>query len=158
MDSSFKEISATHVLKLSCAGGFENEPNCGRPLGMRFDRNGYLIVIDAYQGLYKVNVATGIKMWCHATLGHNCAMYKFFTFVSSGDFFQLFPSSMIIGDRAPSFMNDLDIAADGKIYFSDSSLHQRREFVLDILDCRTDGRSPFQMILPHCCILLSIFY
>lgn len=32
---------------------------CGRPLGMRFDKDGYLIVADAYLGLYKINVATG---------------------------------------------------------------------------------------------------
>ena len=51
------------------AGAFEDEPVCGRPLGMRFDRDGYLIVADAYLGLYKVNVATGIQqeylLSCH---------------------------------------------------------------------------------------------
>jgi len=40
-------------------GGYDNEPTCGRPLGMRLDSDGYLIVCDAYLGLYKVNVATG---------------------------------------------------------------------------------------------------
>lgn len=32
---------------------------CGRPLGMRFDRQGALIVADAYLGIFKVNVKTG---------------------------------------------------------------------------------------------------
>ena len=41
------------------AGGYDNEPTCGRPLGMRLDPDGYLIVCDAYLGIYKVNVATG---------------------------------------------------------------------------------------------------
>ena len=40
-------------------GRDEDEPTCGRPLGMRFDKDGYLIVVDAYLGLFKVNVATG---------------------------------------------------------------------------------------------------
>ena len=42
-------------------GRFEDEPTCGRPLGMRLDKNGYLVVVDAYLGLFKVNVATGRK-------------------------------------------------------------------------------------------------
>ena len=36
-----------------------NEDTCGRPLGMRMGKDGLLIVLDAYHGLYKVNVATG---------------------------------------------------------------------------------------------------
>jgi hypothetical protein len=44
----------------SDAGRNEDEPTCGRPLGMRFDKDGYLIVIDTYLGLYKINVATSI--------------------------------------------------------------------------------------------------
>lgn len=35
------------------------EEKCGRPLGMRFDKNRTLNVVDAYHGLYKVNVDTG---------------------------------------------------------------------------------------------------
>ena len=42
-------------------GKFEDEEHCGRPLGMRFDKDGYLVVLDAYLGLFKVNVATGEK-------------------------------------------------------------------------------------------------
>ena len=41
-------------------GRFEDEPTCGRPLGMRLDKEGYLIVVDAYLGLFKVNVVTGM--------------------------------------------------------------------------------------------------
>lgn len=45
--------------KNKTAGGYENETTCGRPLGMRMDKNGFLIVADGYYGLFKVNVATG---------------------------------------------------------------------------------------------------
>ena len=41
------------------SGGYDNEPTCGRPLGMRLDPDGYLIVCDAYLGIFKINVATG---------------------------------------------------------------------------------------------------
>ncbi|XP_045172288.2 adipocyte plasma membrane-associated protein-like isoform X2 [Mercenaria mercenaria] len=77
-------------------GRFEDEPTCGRPLGMRMDKDGYLIVADAYLGLFKVNVATGDKT-------------------------VLWPSSEPINGRRPNFMNDLDIGPDGTIYVSDSS-------------------------------------
>lgn len=77
-------------------GRFEDEPTCGRPLGMRLDKDGYLIVVDAYLGLFKVNVATGDK-----TL--------------------LWPSTAPINGRLPKLLNDLDIGPDGTIYISDSS-------------------------------------
>ena len=41
------------------AGKFEDEPTCGRPLGMRMNEEGYLVVLDAYLGLFQINVATG---------------------------------------------------------------------------------------------------
>ncbi len=34
------------------------EKNCGRPLGLRV-RDGYIYVVDAYLGLFKVNIKTG---------------------------------------------------------------------------------------------------
>lgn len=34
---------------------------CGRPLGLRFDSSGHLLVVDAFTGLWKVNVTTGTK-------------------------------------------------------------------------------------------------
>lgn len=39
---------------------FHQESICGRPLGFQFDQNGNLFVNDAYFGLLKVNVKTGI--------------------------------------------------------------------------------------------------
>lgn len=35
------------------------ESTCGRPLGMRFDSNGNLIVANCYFGIFRVDVDTG---------------------------------------------------------------------------------------------------
>ena len=36
-----------------------NSPRCGRPLGLRFDQRGRLLVADAYLGIHRVNVTSG---------------------------------------------------------------------------------------------------
>lgn len=98
------------------AGNFEDEPTCGRPLGLRFNKDGYLIVADAYLGLYKVDV-------------------------DSGKFEQLISSVQEINGKRPRFLNDLDIASDGTIYLSDSSTKwDRRHNRLAIMESRPDGR------------------
>ena len=40
-------------------GSFDMEDKCGRPKGMKFDKDGHLIVVDSYIGLLKVNTETG---------------------------------------------------------------------------------------------------
>lgn len=47
------------IMSLYVKGSFDDEPICGRPLGMRMDNEGYLVVADAYLGIFKINVATG---------------------------------------------------------------------------------------------------
>lgn len=37
----------------------EHSPKCGRPLGIRFDKDGNLIVSDSYLGIYKVDPISG---------------------------------------------------------------------------------------------------
>lgn len=37
-----------------CSGSWDVN-NCGRPLGIRFDKDGYLIVADSYLGIYRVD-------------------------------------------------------------------------------------------------------
>lgn len=97
-------------------GGFDNEPTCGRPLGMRLDKDGYLIVIDTYLGLYRVNVATG-------------------------DFVQLIPSSLEVNGRPMKFLNDLTIARDGTIYMTDTSAKwDRRHNRYAIFEGEATGR------------------
>lgn len=39
--------------------GIHDEAKCGRPLGLTFDRWGFLIVCDAYYGLHRVDVRSG---------------------------------------------------------------------------------------------------
>ena len=39
-----------------------HEEVCGRPLGLAFDEAGYLLVADAYYGLYRLDVHTGSDM------------------------------------------------------------------------------------------------
>lgn len=40
-------------------GKMKDEHTCGRPLGLRFDNEGRLIVADSYLGLHRVDVKTG---------------------------------------------------------------------------------------------------
>ncbi|CAG5136731.1 unnamed protein product [Candidula unifasciata] len=97
-------------------GGFHNEVTCGRPLGMRMDKIGFLIVIDAYYGLFRVNVVTG-------------------------DYDALYLSSTPINGKPAKFLNDLDIGPDGKIYFTDSSTRwPRNQFGMILLEGIPNGR------------------
>lgn len=110
------ELRVLTKLGVEPCGRFEDEPTCGRPLGMRIDQDGYLIVADAYLGLFKVNVATGDK-----TL--------------------LWPSTAPVNGIEPKFMNDLDIGPDGTIYISDSSNRwDRRHNRYCLFEGETTGR------------------
>ena len=55
-------------------GKFEDEPTCGRPLGMRINKEGYLVVLDAYLGLFQINVATG-EYSCTFVVGEGAQLY-----------------------------------------------------------------------------------
>ena len=66
----------------------------GRPLGMAFDTEGNLIIADAIQGLISIDMNGTIN-----TLSR----------ISNSDNIPL------------NFVDDLDIASDGKVYFSDAS-------------------------------------
>ncbi|XP_001382089.2 adipocyte plasma membrane-associated protein [Monodelphis domestica] len=95
----------------------EDEPVCGRPLGIRVGPNGTLFVADAYQGLFEVEPSTGrVK--------------------------QLLSSQTPIEGKKMSFVNDLTITQDGrKIYFTDSSSKwQRRDYLLLVMEGTDDGR------------------
>lgn len=76
-----------------------NEHICGRPLGLRFDKNtGDMYIADAYLGLFKVGPEGGL-----ATL----------------------LTDQVHG--APlRFTNDLDVDDQGNIYFTDSSTQFQR--------------------------------
>jgi sugar lactone lactonase YvrE len=84
----------------------------GRPLGMDFDRQGNLIVADAYKGLLSINPQGQIRVL-----------------------------STTAGGVPFAFTDDLDIASDGRIYFSDASdKFQQPDYLLDLLEARPHGR------------------
>lgn len=92
------------------------EERCGRPLGLRFGKNGTLFVADSYYGLYNIDVHTGTVN----TIFHH--------------------SQMVDGKR-PKITNDFDITLKGDIYFSDSSTKfPLSEGLYTILESAPNGR------------------
>lgn len=84
----------------------------GRPLGLVFDREGNLIVADAVKGLLSVNKAGEIKVLADEADGA-----KF------------------------GCLNDLDVGADGTIYFTEASnKFPMSQFASDILEHQPNGR------------------
>lgn len=84
----------------------------GRPLGLHFDATGNLIVGDAYKGIVSVSPAGDVTV---LTSTH--------------------------GGRPFLFTDDLDIASDGKIYFSDASdTYAQPDYMLDLIEGRPHGR------------------
>ena len=82
----------------------------GRPLGMGFDADGYLIVCDLDGRLLAVDAAGGVRVLVTAVDG-----------------------------RPLGLVNDLDVASDGTIYFSESST-ETTDTLLDLLEHRGNGR------------------
>lgn len=75
------------------------EKQCGRPLGLRFDkRNGDLYIADAYYGLLVVGPKGG-----YAT-----------------------PLATDVAGKPILFANDLDIHPNGSVFFTDSSKRYNR--------------------------------
>ncbi|XP_036402223.1 adipocyte plasma membrane-associated protein [Megalops cyprinoides] len=121
-DGKIVKIEGKHIHVLTTlgqppCGSREDEPTCGRPLGIRVGPNGTLFVADAYLGLFEVNPVTGEAN----------------TLVSTGQ---------VVGGRRLAFVNDLDVTQDGrKVYFTDSSSRwQRRDFLHLIMEATADGR------------------
>ncbi|KAL6894049.1 hypothetical protein ACP4OV_008147 [Aristida adscensionis] len=87
---------------------------CGRPLGLRFHREtGDLYIADAYFGLLRVGPEGGLA----TPLATEAEGVRF------------------------NFTNDLDIDADGNVYFTDSSIHyQRRNFMQLVFSGDPSGR------------------
>ena len=84
----------------------------GRPLGMVFDQEGNLIVADAWKGLLSI--------------------------APNGEITVLTREAEGVPFR---FTDDVDIAADGRIYFTDaSSRFYQPDYQLDLLEMRPHGR------------------
>jgi sugar lactone lactonase YvrE len=84
----------------------------GRPLGMKFDPKGNLIVADAYKGLLSIDPQGAIKILATTA------------------------------DGVPFRCTDaLDVAKNGTIYFSDASdKFQLKDYLLDMIEARPHGR------------------
>lgn len=84
----------------------------GRPLGLHFDATGNLVVCDSYKGLLRID--TKGKITVLATEAEGVAF---------------------------KFTDDLDIARDGMIYFSDASdTFTQENYLFDLLEAKPHGR------------------
>ena len=90
-------------------------PHCGRPLGLQVDKEGSLIVVDSYKGLFRINTKSGEKQ-------------NLFKPEEAGDF-----SCM--------WLNDMAIHSNGSIFIScSSSKFALHDFVLVLFQARADGK------------------
>jgi len=104
-----------HLSNDTCGPHTGNEA-CGRPLGMRIDSSGNLVVADADLGLFKIDPSTG-------SVDH---FYK---------------STDGVGGRPSGVINDLTIASDGTIYITDTSYKFRsRDSFYILAENRPTGR------------------
>lgn len=84
----------------------------GRPLGMKFDRAGNIIIADAKKGLLSLSANGELTI----LVSHHKGVRM-------------------------KFVDDLDIAADGKIYFSDASArHEYGHDIMEVFERRPSGR------------------
>lgn len=102
-----------NIVKFSPAGESAVFVNTGgRPLGMAFDSQGDLIVADAYKGLIAINPQGDIRILTDSVDG-----------------------------KKMLFVDDLDIADDGTVWFSDASARfDFEDFIYDFLEARPSGR------------------
>eukprot|EP00996_Jenningsia_fusiforme_P000282 NODE_1232_length_1625_cov_10.479061_g1097_i0.p1 GENE.NODE_1232_length_1625_cov_10.479061_g1097_i0~~NODE_1232_length_1625_cov_10.479061_g1097_i0.p1 ORF type:complete len:371 (-),score=43.81 NODE_1232_length_1625_cov_10.479061_g1097_i0:474-1586(-) len=111
-DPSSFELFARTGADLPGCGSYDFEPICGRPLSMKFDSAGSLIVVDAYKGLLSIDQRGNVK-----------------------------PLLTFAEGRSLLVPNALEIAPDGKMYLTDSSSRfTRRDVYLDALEGRPTGR------------------
>ncbi|MFL1405126.1 SMP-30/gluconolactonase/LRE family protein [Marinobacter sp. M1N3S26] len=116
VDDQGRVYGGTHtgsIMRIGRDGSVEDWVQTGgRPLGLEFDAAGNLIVCDAWKGLLSVSPEGDITVLATEADGVSFA-----------------------------FTDDLDIAADGTIYFSDaSSRFHQPDYKLDLLEARPHGR------------------
>lgn len=116
VDAEGRVYGGTHdgkIIRIKTDGTVETFAETkGRPLGMDFDAKGNLIVADAYKGLLSIDPQGQITV---------------LTTEAGGVPFR--------------FTDDVDIASDGRIYFSDaSSKFEQPDYLLDLLEGRPYGR------------------
>ncbi|KAK8770329.1 hypothetical protein V5799_013214 [Amblyomma americanum] len=107
----------TPVVKFgkACEGPWD-EGICGRPLGLRFDKQGRLYVADAYSGISIVDVTKG--------------------FVTP-----LVPAGIDLDGHPLTFVNDVVIDGDGNVFFTETSTKwPLNKIVYSVLEHENSGR------------------
>lgn len=106
-------LSGGDIVRFDAAGNRQKLANTGgRPLGLKFDAKGDLIIADAAKGL--------IAMRPNGSIRALATDYQ--------------------GERM-KFVDDLAIASDGKIYFSDASArHEYGHDIVEVFERRPSGR------------------
>ncbi|CAI4228327.1 unnamed protein product [Auanema sp. JU1783] len=102
-----------------CDGGYHNMEKCGRPLGMRFNKDDELIVVDAYLGVFAIDWT---KEKVHKILSGGAQLEEV--------------------DQPPvRYLNDLDFLPDGRIVLTESSTKfDDKDFLWDLFEHRPNGR------------------
>ncbi|KAK7481170.1 hypothetical protein BaRGS_00027603, partial [Batillaria attramentaria] len=112
--------NARRILRMSvssCGQPNAKEGACGKPLGIRADRHGFLIVADAYNGIFRISPRTG--------------RYKHLVDTRN----------MLVNNKPVGYINDVAVARDGTIFFTSSSARWTpKEFRNIIIEGETTGR------------------
>uniref|UniRef100_A0A914ZKU2 Strictosidine synthase conserved region domain-containing protein n=1 Tax=Parascaris univalens TaxID=6257 RepID=A0A914ZKU2_PARUN len=110
------EIRREIRFKSGPCGSYEQEPICGRPLGIRRLNSEEIVVMDAYFGIFSVNFGRGT-------------------------FKQIFDSSVMVDGEPLKFVNDVDVVDEDFIIFTDSSSKwSRRDFLKIVMEGVPNGR------------------
>ena len=90
-------------------------PLCGRPLGLQINKEGSLIVVDSYKGLFKINTKSGEKQ-------------------------HLFKPDKT-GELSCIFFNNLALHSNGSIFITCySTKFAFHDLVLDSVEARANGK------------------
>jgi len=143
-DDVFTGVIGGNIIKIDTNGKLKNvvklggdcdgtyKARCARPMGLRFNTQGKLLVADAYNGLYEVDVDTGKAI-------------------------QLLSTNTPLADGLPvNFLNDLDIGKDGNVYITDTSTVAKYDNVyLEVLGDATGRLVQFNLKTKKIDILIN---
>nr|AGL98097.1 hemomucin [Macrocentrus cingulum] len=97
-----------------CEGLWEEE-KCGRPLGFKIDKHGIAYVVDAYYGIFRVNV-------------------------HSGKYEKIVDTSVPFDGKIPLLPNSVDVAQNGDLYWTVSTTEYKLYDLLQALLSNPTGR------------------
>lgn len=103
------------LLIIFTIGKDEKMSTCGRPLGLHVDKEGNLLLIDSYKGLFHINTKSGVKQ-------------------------RLFKPAKT-GDMSCLLLNNLAVHSNGSIFIScSSSKFALHNHMLDTMEGRPNGK------------------